>query len=381
MAPLLSFCIIARNEERPLVRCLTSICKVADEIVVVDTGSTDSTLDVARGFGAKLSTQLWCNDFSAARNESLRLASGKWIVWVDADDVLPESECEKLRRLGSSDAVCAFQWVVEDVGDEGQLKRVFTQIRMFPNRPGVVFEKPVHETLEPALRRLGIPVLPVDLRVRHTGYTDDRTREAKRRRNERILKEWRTEHPDDLASACHLMKSSYIDGRYQEVAADGRMILARIADCSSESNLMVLIAMFTGLAMMQTGDASGGLGVLSSVDQAVSGFSGLSLAKGRCLLALGRESEAERELRRSLELWNREDRNREMSYALDARIDLGWIAEQKGDTGAAVAEYIAALSLPVTKKARIEIADRLVRCGALEEAMGAYQQVIERQLP
>src|ERR1700730_15626481 len=85
-----SLCLIARNEEANLPACLESAADLVDEIVVVDTGSTDRTKEVAARFGARIYDFAWVDDFSAARNESLRHASGDWIFWLDADDRLDE---------------------------------------------------------------------------------------------------------------------------------------------------------------------------------------------------------------------------------------------------------------------------------------------------
>src|SRR5690242_5378631 len=83
--PSISACLIVKNEEANLLRCLGSIRSSVDEIVVVDTGSTDRTVSVAESLGARVFHFEWCDDFSAARNESLRHAIGDWIIWVDGD--------------------------------------------------------------------------------------------------------------------------------------------------------------------------------------------------------------------------------------------------------------------------------------------------------
>ena len=80
--------MIVRNEAERLPGCLESVADLVDEIVIVDTGSTDATKAVAARFGAKVKIFdfAWCDDFAAARNESLRRAGGDWVLWLDADD-------------------------------------------------------------------------------------------------------------------------------------------------------------------------------------------------------------------------------------------------------------------------------------------------------
>ena len=84
--------MIVRDEEKNLVRCLKSVVPVVDELIIVDTGSKDNTIDIAKEFGAKVFLFEWCDDFAAARNESLKHATGDWILQLDADDeLLPTS--------------------------------------------------------------------------------------------------------------------------------------------------------------------------------------------------------------------------------------------------------------------------------------------------
>src|SRR5689334_14830292 len=98
-SPTLSLCMIVRDAERSLAEALQSARPFMDEMVVVDTGSVDATREIARQMGARLYEFPWSDDFSAARNESLDRATGDWIFWMDADDVLPPESGQELRRL------------------------------------------------------------------------------------------------------------------------------------------------------------------------------------------------------------------------------------------------------------------------------------------
>jgi len=91
MTTTLTISLIVRNEEHSLGRCLDSVQGLADEIVVVDTGSTDGTREVAAGRGARVFDFPWCDDFAAARNETLRHATGRWVLWLDADEYFDEA--------------------------------------------------------------------------------------------------------------------------------------------------------------------------------------------------------------------------------------------------------------------------------------------------
>ena len=96
-APALSVCLIAKNEERFLPQCLRSVRALASQIVVVDTGSTDRTVDIAREMRGRSAFLPWCDDFSAARNAALEHATGDWIFILDADEELMPGQAEVAR--------------------------------------------------------------------------------------------------------------------------------------------------------------------------------------------------------------------------------------------------------------------------------------------
>ena len=99
LKPLLSLCVIAKDEAAFLQRCLASVAGLVDEIVVVDTGSCDDTPKVARGAGARVFSPPWQDDFSQARNRSLAAARGEWILVLDCDEVLARADHDRLRDL------------------------------------------------------------------------------------------------------------------------------------------------------------------------------------------------------------------------------------------------------------------------------------------
>ena len=94
-----SLCMIVRDEEKNLEACLAPVADLFDEIIIVDTGSQDGTIEIARRFTPHVHHFQWCDDFSAARNESLRHATGDWIFWLDADDRVGPSQVADLRRF------------------------------------------------------------------------------------------------------------------------------------------------------------------------------------------------------------------------------------------------------------------------------------------
>src|SRR5690606_19791317 len=97
--PTLTLCMIARNEEAHLARCLQSVRDLVDEIVLVDTGSTDRTVAIAEAFDARVFHVAWQDDFSLARNASLEEARGDWILVLDADETIAQRDHDVIRRL------------------------------------------------------------------------------------------------------------------------------------------------------------------------------------------------------------------------------------------------------------------------------------------
>lgn len=95
----ISLCMIVRNEENGLGRCLESVRDIADEIVIVDTGSTDRTKEIAAEYGAVIYDFEWIDDFGAARNEAFSKATKEYILWLDADDVIEEADQKLFKEL------------------------------------------------------------------------------------------------------------------------------------------------------------------------------------------------------------------------------------------------------------------------------------------
>lgn len=145
----LSACLIVKDEEATLARCLNCIKHIADEIVVVDTGSTDKTVKIARRFTQKVYFFEWIDDFSAARNYSLKMASGDYLLWLDADDVITKSNAKKIRKLvdeGGFDMAflkyaCAFEG--------GKPTFLYMRERII-KRGKFQFEGEVHEAIAPS---------------------------------------------------------------------------------------------------------------------------------------------------------------------------------------------------------------------------------------
>ncbi|HWE09062.1 MAG TPA: glycosyltransferase [Solirubrobacteraceae bacterium] len=189
----LSLCMIVRDEEQMLPRCLAAVAPAVDEIVIVDTGSTDATVEIARSFGARVIEQPWTGSFAEARNASFDAATGDWLLYLDADEILVEEDVNRLRALTGQIWREAF-FVVETsyLGELGSgAAMVSIAPRIFRNRPAYRFEGRLHEQIFHTLpAHLPGRIGQTSVRVEHYGYLGS-VREAKEksRRNIEILKQ------------------------------------------------------------------------------------------------------------------------------------------------------------------------------------------------
>jgi tetratricopeptide (TPR) repeat protein len=195
-----SFCLIARDEQASLPACLGSVGDLIADIVLVDTGSSDGTKEIAAQFGARVFDFPWCDDFAAARNESLCHATGDWIFWLDADEHLDDANRARLADLLGSlkDENAAYVMTVRCRSDTpgGEATDV-THVRLFRNRPEHRWRYRVHEQIVPALLRSGADIRFTDIVITHTGYAAPALRRRKLERNLRLLLLDHGGHPDE----------------------------------------------------------------------------------------------------------------------------------------------------------------------------------------
>jgi glycosyltransferase involved in cell wall biosynthesis len=192
----LSVCMIVKNEEKHIAKCLASIKPVADEIIVVDTGSTDRTKDISVVFGAQVYDFPWTNDFSEARNASLEKARGDWILVHDADEVLSPLDHDKfiqILRNKRSRRPIAYEittrnYIMEPAVDgwtanNGEYREEesgsgwfpSTKVRLFTNDRRIRFSNPVHEILEPSIIQAGMEMKHCSIPIHHYGKLPSET--------------------------------------------------------------------------------------------------------------------------------------------------------------------------------------------------------------
>jgi len=188
----LSLCMIVRDEEELLPQCLAAVAGAVDEIVIVDTGSTDATIEIARSFGARVIEHEWTGSFAEARNMSFDAAGGDWLMYLDADEVLVREDAELLRSLTGRTWREAFY--LSETNYTGELDDgtavTHNALRLFRNRPEYRFEGRLHEQIANSLPGyLPERIEATGVRIEHYGYLGVvRDSREKSRRNIELLR-------------------------------------------------------------------------------------------------------------------------------------------------------------------------------------------------
>jgi tetratricopeptide (TPR) repeat protein len=289
----LTACLIVKDEEENLERCLNSLKGVVDEIIVVDTGSTDATETIARRHGAIVFSFDWCNDFSAARNAAVDFATGNWILSIDADEELTPESLAAIRRaivrpqFGGFDIdIVSF---TEDRWQGEQFKHCPT--RLFRNLPQVRFSGRIHEQVTPALAKLNLPWARLEgARMLHYGYLPgEMERKSKHERTISMLECEVADQPEEAFQWFNLANAYFVAGKPNEACNAASQAVTRLKPGApyGESCYQIWVQ-----ALMALDDPDG---AIKACDQAASrGFRGPFVLFEKCqaLLRANRAQEA-----------------------------------------------------------------------------------------
>lgn len=192
----LAVCMIVKNEEKCLPRILSDIQGLYDELIIVDTGSTDQTIAIAKKMGAHVVSLAWTGDFSTARNRSVEEATSGWIMWLDADDRLEAEDVKRLQSLKHTlQSGCVYNLEVVNKIADG-FSPPFMQMRLFPNDTRLRFENRVHESIAGSAKKNGFKTMHLPVKVIHTGYAAPEHILSKMERNMIILEEELADNPN-----------------------------------------------------------------------------------------------------------------------------------------------------------------------------------------
>ncbi|MBI6546175.1 MAG: glycosyltransferase, partial [Cyanobacteria bacterium NC_groundwater_1444_Ag_S-0.65um_54_12] len=295
--PTISLCMIVKNEEAFLADCLASVQGAVDEIVIVDTGSTDATLEIAKKYGAKIGYFPWNGDFAAARNASIDLAQGDWILILDADETITPHSVKELRALSLNKNYIGYACIIENlVGEkEGDGRQLAMILRFFQRRPDMHYEGIIHEQIVPAAQRTGLPNGTSQIRIVHRGYINKCVNERnKNQRNLDILLRQEQAEPDNPYCQFNLGQTYKLLKEHQKAEQHYRESLEILKARNAPNDIPYYANLFFSFSDL--------LGVKGCYDEALAvaedgierfpQYADLRFTKGNHLLATGRYEEA-----------------------------------------------------------------------------------------
>lgn len=247
--PKLSLSMIVRNEAATLCHCLASVKDLVDEMIVVDTGSTDNTREIAGSFGAHVHAFSWVDDFSAARNESLKHCTGDWVLVLDADEAIDALDHTIIRQAIDHEEHAAFRLTLRDYFSSGNQATIgipatlnqshytegrgfshysdFNGLRLCKRLPDLAFQGRIHELLDPFFeaRHLQIGGLPAV--IHHYGKVFKDREDFKRSYYLKLAQEEAEKHPEDFQTQFNLLIQAMAASEWELVHACAQKCLAQ----------------------------------------------------------------------------------------------------------------------------------------------------------
>ena len=282
--------MIVRDEQHFLPGCLASLAGRVDEIVIVDTGSRDATIDIANTtVNVRLLHHPWTGDFAAARNRGLDAVRAQWVLYIDADERL---NLPSGGLLGDYIEAGALAGLVRFRPKTGYTR--YREWRLFRSDPRLRFEGRIHETVEPVIRaisaREGLAIQQTEVEIDHLGY--DGAQAHKHARNLGLLEEAVRADPDRAYLWLHLTETLAAMGRLEEAAAAALTGLAAAQRQPSDKQRAAasLITQFLARRALEADEDP-----LALVEDGLARLPedhALAFLRGRALLAAGRPEEA-----------------------------------------------------------------------------------------
>jgi len=243
---LLSGALIVRDESSVLADCLASIRDIVDEIVVVDTGSVDDSVEIARHYDARVIHHPWRGDFAEARNVALDAAHGDWILYIDADERLSGGDRASVEQMLTGASEVAFRLLLTP----DLVSTPYLEYRLWRHDPRIRFHGQIHEKVTPSIAAVaeadGRPISDCELLLTHVGYEGDQVH--KHLRNLPLLRAQLPREPDNLFIHHHLARVLRGLGRDEEAA----QVLADAVEVARERPFDPLgVLVFTDLVRLR----------------------------------------------------------------------------------------------------------------------------------
>lgn len=378
-----SLCMIVKNEERFLEQCLRSVQGMVDEINIVDTGSTDRTVEIAKAFGANVRFEAWRNDFASARNQSLEMATKRWILQLDADEeLLPESR-EALQQLRTAPAYLEGVWLrcinaTDRYRGGGNMSHAI--LRMFPNHPRIRFIGTIHEF--PSIDGSPISMTGVmsPVKIVHHGYLTAVVKDRdKYGRNLAIIEENVKAEPEEAFHWYNLGMTTHLGGDNERAAP----ALERMWELCLKNGMRAFTA--NGLQTLcdiyaeHLGQPEKGLPYALECIERSPHYANAHFSAGKAYFLMKRYDEAREMYQRAIDDGPYVDRQ----YVVDdevpvwkAQCEIGSTYAEQGDYAKAAEWFEKGLAnRPQIQPMRLNYANALEKLGRLAEAENVFRGV------
>ncbi|CAM4332814.1 glycosyltransferase [Paenibacillus alkaliterrae] len=377
---LLSLCMIVKDEEEMLLHCLKSAEGVVDEMIVIDTGSTDHTVEIAKSMGARVYPYRWDHDFSRARNVSLERARGKWILFLDADEEIHPDDRGAIRTLLAETEASGYLVTIESKL-EHNVERDYA-LRLFRNHPEHYFVGSFHEQIgssiltanpEAQFHRTGIRIL-------HMGYTSERMKKKNKsaRNLEMTLAELNKRPDDGFLQFC--VAQAYLGQESPDSAGIREAIKhLRIAAELSDPNAMWGPRMYKllAVALEASGQTSEALEVMMKGIILYKESAELYYLQAKIFEKVGKMDRAIGSYMQGLEV----DQNNRLSglgpeiESNELHLALGRIFEFKNNDAKAIEHYKKSIEFNAGRKeAYVRIGALLLKGGSVESVQQLFEQ-------
>ncbi len=335
----ISLCMIVRDEEEHLARCLASVQGVVDEIVIVDTGSVDRTVEIAESFGATILHEEWHGDFATPRNTSIDAATGEWILILDADEELIDGA--RLRELLHEEDIEGYclrevNFIGEELGVESVVNSAF---RLFRNRPAYRYSGALHEQIMGKVDPVGgVCTRFVGIEIHHYGYLEPTSRaKEKTDRNMAIVMDEVALKPTDSFTLFNAGVEFQRIGDHDTALGYFRRSFNELASLKAYYASLLLRNIVASLHSLERWDEA--LDVLADALQAYPDFTDLHYLQGQIHTGRREYRAAVKSFRRAIELGDHDGARYLAQAGMGSFYSwhaLGQLYEMMGDTHEAV---------------------------------------------
>jgi tetratricopeptide (TPR) repeat protein len=376
--------MIVKNEERFLEQCLRSVTGIVDEICIVDTGSTDRTVEIAKQFGARVEHREWRNDFGWARNEALKMATRRWIMMLDADEELKPESAPALQALKHAPADTTGVWLrcynkSDDYRGTGEMSHAL--VRIFPNSPRVAFRGMIHEFVTLDGRSTGLGAVHAPISIVHHGYLKEVVESRdKAQRNLQIVQAAAHADPDDPFNWFNLGTTSFMMKDYE----GARAALEKMRELNGDSPRGFIANGYAVLAETycdKLNDPKSGEDVSRGALRFSPHYANAHFQLGKALIAQQRFDEARSAFNDAIE----DGKYSHLQFVVDDQVAI-WKAHSEigssfvlqGDDRSAIEWFRKGLAnAPTVQPLMLNLARALERLGQFDEAHELFNRVYE----